>query len=519
MMSSTASLRRDGGAAWAALAAAVAVLGLAGLEIAALRHAGGVFDYPLDDVYIHLAMAESILEGGYGINPGEPASAASSILYPLLLVPLFGAKLQLWMPLAWNVLGVAASGALWGAGVARAAIGPGATALFAVLGPVTLNLAGIGFTGMENSLHVAAALATTFGLWIFLSERRIGALLLLGTFFAPLLRLEGLALSGLACAVIALGGRPGAGIALGLATLAPVAGFMAFLHGLGLAMLPGSVLAKAGMIGAGASGLDQVIFRVAVNLAETLTAPAGMLLAGATLLCLALPAFGPGLRDRRGAALVVVGLAGLAHLIGGQIGWMHRYEIYVLASQALVLVIALAGTGPGARAALVGALLISALVYWPKMIGHYLWNPRAVHLQQAQMARFAKDYWKGPVAVNDLGWVAWQNPNYILDLYGLAAPEVLALRADPATPAGWAAPLVARHGIGLAMIYDKWLKSAVGPDWVLLGQLVSDEDRAALGDEVVSFYATDPAQVAQLRAELADFAPTLPAGVVWQAAP
>ena len=47
-------------------------------EIAALLHAG-VFEYPLDDVYIHLAIASEIMRGGYGVNAGEPASAASSI--------------------------------------------------------------------------------------------------------------------------------------------------------------------------------------------------------------------------------------------------------------------------------------------------------------------------------------------------------------------------------------------------------------------------------------------------------
>ena len=53
---------------------------------------GGVFEYPLDDVYIHLAMAEQIAAGGYAVNAGEDGSAASSPIYPLLLVPFAGTE-------------------------------------------------------------------------------------------------------------------------------------------------------------------------------------------------------------------------------------------------------------------------------------------------------------------------------------------------------------------------------------------------------------------------------------------
>ncbi|RYH10669.1 hypothetical protein [Tropicimonas sp. IMCC6043] len=60
------------------LAAMASVLaGFAVLQFAAYFNAG-VFEYPLDDVYIHLAVAEQIASGGYGVNPGEYASASSS---------------------------------------------------------------------------------------------------------------------------------------------------------------------------------------------------------------------------------------------------------------------------------------------------------------------------------------------------------------------------------------------------------------------------------------------------------
>lgn len=519
MMASLPSPARGQGGVYPALSAAVAALAFLALEITAWRHAGGVFAYPLDDVYIHMSMAESILQGGYGINPGEPASAASSILYPVLLLPLFGAAVQLWQPLVLNALGVLLCGALWGAGVARAGLSRMTALVFAIVGPLALNMAGLAYTGMEHSLHAAAALATVLGLWIFVTEGRIGALLILGTFFAPLFRLEGLALSGLVCSVLLLRGRIGAGFALGVATLAPVLAFMAFLHGLGLLWLPGSVIAKVNLIGAELGPLRRVLAQFLVNLLPV----QGRVLAAGTLLCLVLPLLLPVLRrDGRGLFLLALGLAGLAHLLGGQIGWMHRYEIYILAALALGLLL-VAGNlaGPVAetlKALLVLALGLVGLSFWTILGTSYIWNPRAVLLQQGQMARFVKEWWKAPVALNDLGLVAWQNPDYVLDLFGLGSPEALALRLAPHQP-GWAEPLLRRHGVQLAMIYDDWLGRSLGPEAVRLGQLVLIERQAALGGYAVSFYATDPAAAPRLRGLLTDFAQTLPPGARWEPAP
>ena len=49
---------------------------------------GGHFSYTLDDAYIHLALAENLAGGHYGVNLGEYSAASSSILWPLLLIPL-----------------------------------------------------------------------------------------------------------------------------------------------------------------------------------------------------------------------------------------------------------------------------------------------------------------------------------------------------------------------------------------------------------------------------------------------
>ena len=47
----------------------------------------GLLVYTLDDPYIHLALAENIKQGHYGINIGEFSAPSSSALWPFILAP------------------------------------------------------------------------------------------------------------------------------------------------------------------------------------------------------------------------------------------------------------------------------------------------------------------------------------------------------------------------------------------------------------------------------------------------
>ena len=48
---------------------------LTGLLVLHIRHAcDGHFVYAIDDPYIHLALAQNLAHGHYGINPGEASS-------------------------------------------------------------------------------------------------------------------------------------------------------------------------------------------------------------------------------------------------------------------------------------------------------------------------------------------------------------------------------------------------------------------------------------------------------------
>lgn len=505
------------GEAWplGAVSAAAGLAVLAAMLVAAAARAGWVFEYPVDDPYIHLAVAEQIARGGYGVNAGEWASAASSALWPLLLVPGAGAEWGRYLPLAWNVAALVLLCLLW----ARLLEESGAAARWprfalaaAVLGPVALNAPGLAFAGMEHTAHAAASLAIVLGL-LRLGQGAAGWLLplALGCLLAPAFRLEGLALAWAAALAVAWLGRPGAALGLGALALVPVAGFAAFLSANGIGPLPSSVIAK--MMDGGVGDLSFAA-RLAQGFAANVTHLPGLVLLALALAGLAAGALLP---ERRARALALTGaLAALAHLALGQIGWLNRYEPYALIAAAAALLVA-CGLSAGARAGqLAGAVAVAGLVsgayYTLDFIRVGLWSPRGIHLQQAQMARFVHEVAQVDAAANDIGRLAWRNPHHVLDLWGLASAEARDLRLGEA-PAGWAGDLVARDGAPLIALYPQHFGDGIGRDWVVLGDLQLKYERGFLGGGFVRFYAADAQAAATLAPLLTDFAATLPDGV------
>src|SRR6478735_4099968 len=77
---------------------------LIGLNLHYSFHHFGELVYPLDDAYIHMAIAKNLQQHGvWGVTRYDFSSTSSSILYTLLLTfsfALFGIKA--WLPLAIN---------------------------------------------------------------------------------------------------------------------------------------------------------------------------------------------------------------------------------------------------------------------------------------------------------------------------------------------------------------------------------------------------------------------------------
>jgi hypothetical protein len=217
-------------------------------------------------------------------------------------------------------------------------------------------------------------------------------------------------------------------------------------------------------------------------------------------------------------------------LLFGRFGWYYRYEIFLWAPMFLLCLYLYSEPitawlkSPLAfkRKCLV---FITVLIIGFEHIAVTLAIPMAannIYLQQQQMARFVADYYPKPVAVNDLGSVAFASDSYVLDLWGLASQEALAERKaqeqskPSANDVSWMQQLVNKHNVGLAMIYysdtgdaNGWFEK-VPSNWIKLGELQMTALGVSVSKREVVFFATSEKAAAELRPKLEAFSKTLP---------
>lgn len=490
-------------------AVVLCALGMGVLVALSVRAADGQLIYSLDDPYIHLAVAETILRGGYGVNFPEVSAPSSSVLWPWLLAPFLALGLGSLAPL---LIGMAASLALaWIAAPVLHSRGvPAASPEFWLLPPlflVAVNAVALPMTGMEHALHLLAVGLAVVGL-IELGDRgRVGPALVLGAVLSGLIRFEGLALSLSVMGILLAVRRPRPALLIGGALGLALAAHAAFMLRAGLPVLPSSVLVKSNLAAdlVDAGGLP-VVGQLLSNLFVSLTHPWGIVFAG-TVVALLLALW-------RGAArwpLPVACILALgAHLAVGRYGWFGRYEAYaaVLAVLTLFHVFGdrLRALWPTLLPLLLAVVAVPfALIAWTTPAAS-----RNIFEQQYTMHRIATEILPETVAVNDLGWVAWRNDQYVLDLWGLGSEEARrAMRASTDMEA-YLRDMTTRTGAAYAMIYPEWFGNRVPPEWCSIAALRTSKVTAASPE--VSLFLIDRSHEERMRAGLADLAPTLPAG-------
>jgi hypothetical protein len=135
-----------------------------------------------------------------------------------------------------------------------------------------------------------------------------------------------------------------------------------------------------------------------------------------------------------------------------------------------------------------------------------------IYEQQYQMHRFVNDFYRAPVAVNDLGLVSYHNPDFVLDLGGLASQQARILRMSAASAEEYRA-LVADSGVHLVIIYDEWFPDQIPASWIKVASMELSRLRVSPAEAEVQFYATDSTTARQLHSELESFSKSLPPGV------
>ena len=488
---------------------------------AGLAHTGGRLVYALDDAYIHMAVARNLAQHGvWGVTPYAFTSSTSSLAWPLLLALadlLVGVRDA--TPLILNLMFAAVSVLLADRLLRGASPALRATALiaFVFFTPLpTLVLA-----GMEHTLQLAAVL------WLLDRVRaaeeeaspggRTLASLAAASVLAAAARYESLFMIAPAAILLWLDGRRRAAVVAAASGVLPLAAYGAVSLAHGWPPLPNSlILKRAAFAGSGVAG---IVERVGGHAVRTLAeAPHLLVLLAAVLVLSALRPTPPAVR--RWDAIFVT--ATFLHLQLAAIGWLFRYEAYLVAI-GVVLVARHLADAPGttahpgrARAALALAVGVAAAPLLTRAVEAMAQTPRAVkniYEQQYQMGLFLHGLPAGStVMANDIGAVAYLADVRLIDLYGLATQETARARREGRVDRELLARLAAPAAPAAVAIYRSWFADAIPSDWIQVGTWKVPEE-VVVADRTVTFYATRPADAALLARALQAFQAHLPPSV------
>jgi hypothetical protein len=490
---------------------------------AALVHTGGRVVYALDDAYIHMAVARNLAEHGvWGVTRYAFTSSTSSLAWPLVLAAadlVFGVHEA--TPLILNLV-FAAIAVLVADRLLRDA--PPALRAGALIGVVLLApLPILVLAGMEHTLQIAAVF------WLFDRLRaadegpafaRAGTLALLGAAaaLATAARYESLFLVGPAAVLLVLDGRRRAAAVTAIGGVLPVVVYGAISVAQGWPPLPNSLLLKRATFGG--TGWTSVLDRVGGHALRTLAeAPHLLVLLLAVLVLSAIVVSLPAVR--RWDAIFVV--AALLHLQLAAVGWLFRYEAYLVALGIVLVARHLAdaappalGRTPMARRALVLAAVVAAAPLLSRAAQSVREGSGAVkniYEQQYQMGLFLRELPAGStVMANDIGAISYLADVRLVDLYGLATQETARARRAGQVDRALLTRLAAETPPAAVVVYRSWFADSLPADWVEVGTWKVQE-KVVVADRTVSFYATGPAAASRLAAALAAFQHRLPATV------
>jgi len=476
----------------------------------------GSFTYALDDPYIHLALAQRLLHGSYTINFGESASPASSILWPYLLVPFSTSAVRIWIPLVYNIVAGAGCCFLlgrffdrWNVLVRKDGESPflyRLTAAFFIV--LALNLIGLSFIGMEHTLQFLLAIACAYGVMEAYAGRPIPNFVLVAAALAPVIRYEDLAFTLAISLICWFQQRRASAIAIFILGAAPLVLFGLYLRSKGLPFLPTSVLVK----GATATATTNMNRSMTSNIMQIIKGNLGSLIhRGRFLISLAIlaAAYFRVRHDSTKQNAILAGTAAivLLLLLGPQ-GWFYRYDAAV---SGFCLLLCMTLIAQWRRTAWILILPIIWCVTYAEVVGRVPYAARSVYLQQMQMHRFEEMFYHKPVAVNDLGCVAFDHdPNiYILDLVGLGSFET----ATHDKTAAFLRSVTQEHNVKLLMIYTRWYPD-IPKEWIVAGHirnlLIAHRTTAETTVDVV---ATTPEEAEIVREKLEQFSRVVPEGV------
>jgi len=505
------------------------------VEYPLLQLTNGFFPYPIDDTCIHLAIAKNLaVHHVWGISPGEFVSAASSILYPLILagtVKIFGAHLII--PFLVNVLAAIILLVVMQNWLIRQGVQSWSRLWILVAVVLLTPLPVLAMAGMEHILQ----LLFTFLFIVHFSEElekktraesknwRFPWTVYLYATLMVTTRYECLSILAIACLILLFHRKFLQSVSLGACAIIPIIIFGLYSMSHGNYFFPNSVILKSGAPPLTFDGLydfftggifGKLFFSV---VGYNTVAPQRLLI----LLPLAYLLFNKKMGDKAGYKymLLLTMAAVFSHLSLTGYAAFPRYEAYLVGCAVVILGVLIEKYGQDLFSinrplGLAIAYLFTLFLGLPLLLrtttafGDLNKASIANYQIQYQLGQFLKKHYNNDaIALEALGYVSYATDGKKLDIVGLGDIDVARSLKGNYYSANYLDSLSKKDNVKLAICSEYSTIPALLQRWK---KVATWQTPLQYGGYYVSFYAVDSSIAPSLKKNLVDYQKSLPEG-------
>lgn len=491
--------------------------------ISSVLKTDGHYTYPLDDAYIHLAMAKNFaLYEVWGMTKYRFSSSSSSPLFTYILsilIKIFGNSDQ--VSLYFNTVisvGILYLLSEYYAGIFKDVKRTVLTVLFTVfLIVLPLNL----LSGMEHILQVFLFVLNIFCFYRYKENK----LALLGFYFSllfiGLVRFESMFYFAILAVLFAMVRKWKEALFVLLLGFVPIMAFCAVNYQQDGYFFPNSVVVKGTKLGLDADMLGQLKIIVLDNFLLNISFyKIGFF---PLLLCIIfiyrdfrIKALKEVVRDN--FLLIVFSLLMICHAMFADLKGQLRYEAYILTGFCMVLIPKCKGlffnfTGYIKKEKLV-CLFIAANVFlmiYKLWVAHPIMSNggKNIYEQQVQSAKFLNQFYNtSRVVANDIGAICYYTDIHLLDIAGLGSVETIPFnenkKAFGQNFENFLSKYCLDHQYDIAVVYEEWLQGHVPFYWKKAATL-KIEDKMTVARLEVSVYSVNTKNLEELKQNIKKF--------------
>lgn len=460
------------------------------------------FTYPLDDTYIHLAMAKNFLNHKtMGIN-GEFASTTSSPLFTLIISLLFlisGERIDL--PLILNIF-ISFTILIYLFFILKKYFKPFHSFLLVLLFYFLIPVPVLLFSGLEHLLHILFILILVNLFLSFLySDKKNGFLLFLFSILSTSTRYESIFLIFPLILLLLFRKKIKEAFLIFSGCLLPIIIYGFYSISKGWYFLPNSLILKGFLFNFGS--IQKIFLSFGSKLYNEILM--NIYFVPILLLCLfilyGLENSKDFFKSRINSLSFVLFINILSHLYFAKTGWLYRYEAYLIALSIVLFSNYLLERKIKTSNSIISKISLYLLIFLffiPFLIRSY--NAfsdlpvasKNIYQQQIQMAKFLQSYYKNDwVGVNDIGAVCYFKEK-VLDIWGLGDIEITKKMVKHLYDKNFLKQKIEQKGVKVLVIYEKTFEFLRGiPKGLILAGKWQIENNKVCGYDTISFYSKE----------------------------